>query len=339
MSLFNEYQNKNFTYLTRYINWILLENDGKTEEDMKEILIGENQLTYDDITEELSNSKKDVNENALLFTKQKDDSLLPICPIPVPVRATKAERAWLYYYIQKPEAKLFLDDNTLGFLKTALEADKYHEAYPLNDKTYDVREFPIKETLHRTMEFKNNFSLILKAIKEKKYIYTDNHTFKGEVFANSKLIPFRFEYIKQNGAMHVSAFTVCDEDDKCRSIKLNLNNLHRTKIGEKVENYDFIYQKYLASRNRGYDIKQPLTIKITDHFNGFDRAVYTFANYMRESYRDVEGNIIMKIYYRSFQENELINKLLFLGSALTVIGPDSIKRKYISILKDTLKNY
>ena len=340
MSLFNEYQNKNFTFLTRYINGIINDSKAMTEEELQTLLIGTNLLTKEDFTKGLSNQKEKSNENALIFNIDKDDCLIPIINIPIPVRATRAERAWLYYYIQKPEAELFLDKDVIDTLKKSLEVDDYNLVYPLNDSTFETKDFYIKKPFHVTFSLKENFNIVFKAINEKRFITTDNHTAKGTVYKDSKMVPFRFEYVKSTGAIYISAYI--EEAETGRSIKLNINNLSNTRLGDKVEkteDYELIKKKYLESLNKDLDIIPPVTIKITDHFNGFDRTVFTFANYKRESYRDEDHNIIMKIYYRRFQKRDIIEKLLFLGSAVTVLGPDSIIQEYVSILKETLNKY
>ena len=225
------------------------------------------------------------------------------------------------------------------FLKTALEKDGYNAAYPLNDNTFEIRDFNAVKELRVSMSVKYTFDIILRAIHEKKYIITDNKLANGNIITESKVVPFRFEYIRQTGALYVSVYGFDHKDGNGRCIKMNIMNLRRTKIGEKVEDYDSCYQKYIDALNKDVDNLPPLVIKVSDHFNGFDRTVYTFANYKRESYRDEDGNIIMKIHYRRFQKRELIEKLLFLGSAVTVVGPDDIKKVYVENLREVLANY
>lgn len=162
MSLFNEYQNKNFTFLTKYINGVISESVEMSEEDLHDLLIGKEKLTDTDFVEKLSNLQNNPKDNGLIFFNDENDVLTPICPIPVPVRATKAERAWLYYYIQKPEAALFLESDILSRLKKELEKDGYNNMYPLNDTSFEAREFNSKRTTKFSMSQKNSFRIILR---------------------------------------------------------------------------------------------------------------------------------------------------------------------------------
>lgn len=338
MSLFNEFQNKNFIYLTKYINDTILGNSEQSHENLHNILVSDKKLTEEGFVDKLSNFSKDINENAAIFQINDKEQLISISKVPVPIRATYAERAWLYYYLDKPETKLFLDDEVIYKLKKALEKTDIGHSYPLNDSSYTVRHVQ-KSELKLTSEFIQNFKTILKSIHDKCYIITDNHTKKGDVYQNSKLIPFRIEYIREHGTFHLSAFIPDSDSEIGRSIKLNIDNLKATKQGDQVDDYEAAYQRYIDSLNRDYDKGNPLVIKVTDYYNGFDRTVFTLANYKRESYRDEDDNIIMRVYFRKFQERDLINKLLFLGPAITVLGPADIREKYVKILRDTYKNY
>lgn len=334
MSLFNEYQNKNFTFLTRYIIGAIDGNfDAQmTPEKIKGLLVGAEKLTYEDISEELSNQKDTLEENAVLFCPDDNGNLLPICNNPLPIRTTMAERAWLYYYLQKPEAKLFLDDETINILNKALS----HNAmdYPLNDNTFVIKEISTEKEKHYSSYNILNFRTFLKAIHEKRYIITDNKALNGTIYKDKKLIPFRFEYSRQTHNMCVSVYDPTEE----RSIKLNLLKVENTRLGEAVDHYEEYEKKYLDFLNIKYETV-PLTIKISDHYNGFDRTTYTFANFKRESFRDDDGNIIMNVYYRKFQSKAIIDKLLFLGSAVTILEPQNIIDTYLNIIKETLKNY
>lgn len=339
MSLFNEYQNKNFEYLTRYINGAIDESISLSAVEMNNTLIGKDLQTYEDLIAELTNQKENINDNALVFHLDEAGNIIPLSTIPIPIRTTKAERSWLYYYLNKPETLLFLDNTTIQNLKTALEKDGYHKFYPLNDKTYTVREYYENKTGNISPDIIQTFRVILNAIHGKKYIVTDNHTTNGHVFYQSKMIPFRLLYSRQTGTLSLSAYAVNTQDGNERSIKLNLANIKNTKTADYVEDYESYYQKYLNSLNKDYEKKPPVTIQIMDYNNGFDRTVYTLANFKRESYLNYTGYTIMNIYYRRFQENELIQKLLSLGSTITILNPQSIKDKYVNVIKKTLQLY
>ena len=362
MSLFNEYKNKNITFLTRYINSYLNETTdfvdsyfdkehdgfGLSSKEMHDILVGiddKEPLTYPDLVSELSNSKELPYQNAgILYDDVEQDVLVPLNKHPLPIRATLAERAWLYYYLKQPEAKLFLSQPEIDTLLKELRFFGIENNYPLNDSTFTVRE------LNRNAAPKSysdeeidRFRTILQAISNHQFIKTNNHA-RGTDYTEQILLPFRFEYSNQTGSLYVSAYNT----EENRSIMLNLKSMYNTELSGCPLNdkeYKPLLEKYNAALDSVY-VSKPVTIRITDHHNGFDRAVFTLANFKRVSYReaasenpDGKESIIMQIYYRRFQRTSLINKLLFLGTAVTILDPPDIIQEYVSRVKDALENY
>ena len=129
---------------------------------------------------------------------------------------------------------------------------------------------------------------------------------------------------------------------------LNLKSMSNTELSDSPlddAKYKPLLEKYNASLDSVY-VSKPVTIRITDYHNGFDRTVFTLANFKRISYREAAAenpdgreSIIMQIYYRRFQRSSLINKLLFLGSAITILDPSDIILEYVARVKDALANY
>jgi len=109
-----------------------------TPEQIQELLVGDEHLTYENIGEDLSSRNDSFDKNATLFCPDDNGNLMPICNNPIPIRTTLAERSWLYYYLQKPEAKLFSDEDIINILMKNLAQNT--KDYPLNDNTFTIKE-------------------------------------------------------------------------------------------------------------------------------------------------------------------------------------------------------
>ena len=78
----------------------------------------------------------------------------------------------------------------------------------------------------------------------------------------------------------------------------------------------------------------PLLLKLTPKNNAFERAFSLFANYDKTAYCE-NNDYILKINYHRFEEQEIIQNLLSLGSAITVIEPIAIRTKIFDIYQQS----
>ena len=109
MELFNKYKNKNFTFLTNYINNCLNDESlALTEEELKQALSGEAQSTYEEFLNAITNSTPNDEEYDASLLFNHEGKMQPIRQIPIPIRTTIAEKAWLYYILQDNKSQLFL---------------------------------------------------------------------------------------------------------------------------------------------------------------------------------------------------------------------------------------
>ncbi len=110
MKLFNKYKNKNFAFITNYINSCVNDDSlALTEEDIKEQLSGASQRSFEEFLLALTNAcdTSETYNAAILYCQ--NDVMLPLRQIPIPVRASLAEKAWLYYILQNSKSDLFLE--------------------------------------------------------------------------------------------------------------------------------------------------------------------------------------------------------------------------------------
>lgn len=335
MELFNKYKNKNFTYLTNYINSCLSDTEYTlTAEELANQLSGSSQSTFEEFIQAIINhSDSNANYNAsLLF--EKDSHMQPIRGIHVSIRATIAEKAWFYYVLQNSKSALFIDPNLKGKMLDALSQNMNLTEYPLQASYVDIRESSNENLLKITPDLIEKFRLIINAIKEHRQLIVTNNSFSGATYTNQVIYPYKLEYSAQLDSFSLS----CYPPDVKRPIKMNLSNLSSVAIGDTIDNYDdFIieFKKQLSATK----VKQPIQIEILNKNEAYDRCTYLFSSYDTYCYDKGNDKLIMNIYYYHFQKDEIVRNILFLGHYVKVISPQNIMDEVISLIKDSYNNY
>lgn len=335
MELFNKYKNKNFTYLTNYINGCLSdEGYALSAEELSNQLSGSSQSTFEEFVQAIVNrADSSANYNATLLY-ENDNRLQPIRTVHVPIRATIAEKAWLYYVLQNSKSDLFINHDLKESILTALSKDMDLLDYPLQTDYVDIREFSNTNQLNVTPELISKFRLIVKAIKEHRQLIVTNISFSGQTYPNQVIYPYKLEYSSQFDSFSLSCYPL----DVKRPVKMNLSNLSSVEIGNVINNYEnFIteFEKQLTDTK----VKKPIQIEIINQNEAYDRCTYLFSSYDTYCYDKGDDKLIMNIYYYRFQKDEIVRNILFLGHYVKVISPQNITDEVISSIKESYKNY
>lgn len=335
MELFNKYKNKNFTYLTNYINGCLSdEGYALSAEELSNQLSGSSQSTFEEFVQAIVNrADSSANYNATLLY-ENDNRLQPIRTVHVPIRATIAEKAWLYYVIQNSKSDLFINHDLKESILTALSKDMDLLDYPLQTDYVDIREFSNTNQLNVTPELISKFRLIVKAIKEHRQLIVTNISFSGQTYPNQVIYPYKLEYSSQFDSFSLSCYPL----DVKRPVKMNLSHLSSVEIGNVINNYENFtteFEKQLTDTK----VKKPIQIEIINQNEAYDRCTYLFSSYDTYCYDKGDDKLIMNIYYYRFQKDEIVRNILFLGHYVKVISPQNITDEVISSIKESYKNY
>lgn len=335
MELFNKYKNKNFTYLTNYINSCLSdEHFALSADELANQLSGTSQSTFEEFVQAIIN-RADSSENfnaTLLY--ENEAHLQPIRSVHVPIRATIAEKAWLYYVLQNIKSNLFIDSGLKSIIIDALSKEMDLSDYPLQTNYVDIREFSDYNRLSITPEFISRFRLIVKAIKEHRQLTVTNNSFSGRTYPNQIVFPYKLEYSSQFDSFSLSCYPL----DVERPVKMNLSNISSVEIGDAITDYDkFIteFEKQLAETI----VKYPIQIEILNQNEAYDRCTNLFSSYDTYCYDKGNDRLIMNIYYYRFQKDEIVRNILFLGHYVKVISPQNITDEIISTIKASYDNY
>ena len=335
MELFHKYKNKNFTYLTNYINSCISdENLALSPEELERQLTGTSQSTFEEFIQAILNrSDQERNTNASLLY-DKNGKMQPLRMVQVPVRATTAEKAWLYYVLQNSKADLFLDPGLKDRMLDALSRDLALFEYPLQPSYVDIRKLSPDIHLPVTPGFVQRFRTIVAAIQEHRQLIVTNHSYSGRVYADQAVLPYKLEYSAQFDSFSLSCCPVLDR----RPVKMSLANLSSVSLGPPIEDYDafiFAFERQLAETK----VKQPIRLEILNQNEAYDRCAYLFSSYDTYCYDMGDDRLIMNIYYYRFQKNEIVRNILFLGHYAKVVSPRNIVDEVIAAIQASYENY
>lgn len=335
MELFNKYKNKNFTYLTNYINSCL--SDGGfalSAEELANQLSGASQSTFEEFTQAIINHA-DSNENfnaTLLY--ENENRLQPIRSVHVPIRATIAEKAWLYYILQNSKSDLFINSDLKSSILDALSKDMKLSDYPLQPDYVDIREFSESNRLCISPDLISRFRLIVKAIKEHRQLVVTNNSYAGQIYSKQIVYPYKLEYSSQFDSFSLSCYPL----DVERPVKMNLSNISSVELGNVIDNYES-FVTYFEKQLSDTKVKYPIKIEILNQNEAYDRCTYLFSSYDTYCYDKGDDKLIMNIYYYRFQKDEIVRNILFLGHYVKVLSPKNITDEIITSIKASYDNY
>lgn len=335
MELFNKYKNKNFAFITNYINSCVNDDSlSLTEDELRKQLSGVSQSSFEEFLLSLINAyDADESYNASLLYRN-NSTMQPLRQIPIPIRASIAEKAWLYYVLQTSKADLFLENETKKKLIKALESDIDSIRFPIRSEYVDIRMFSPDINLDLSERFLSCFKTIVRAIKNKNTLYITNNSFAGRIYENQLVYPYKLEYSPQFDSFSLSCYPV----DIKRPIKMNLINITNVVLGEKINDYDSFLKQFEKELSETKE-KKPITIEIKNKADAYDRCTYLFSSFDTYCYDKGDDTLIMNIYYYRFQREEIIRNILFLGHYVKIISPKDITDEVVESIKNAYEQY
>ncbi len=327
MNLFHEYQGNLIFNLTNYINTCIRSpEEALNEEELSELLNdGKTLIPKEVIASILNNTEEDENKLCALFSKATENGpmLLPVRNIPIPVFTTEAERVWLKNAISGDYANIFFSENSIvQKLKQRLE-NSIEEKIDFNDL--------IDAPTTLTDQFKRPMDRLLLACLDAFYkkvpLLISGTDHLGNRFENASILPYKLQYDLATTLFSLIGYDTVND----KIIYIHMEDIDKTPAQSKRKAELPLYEK---ARKKLEELRcEPIELKIRSDMNGFDRATYLFSGFDRSSYRNENGEIIMKIKYYRFQYTDMITKILFLGPAVTVLSPNDVVEKVVSELK------
>jgi hypothetical protein len=328
MELFHEYKNKYFHLVFRILNLAkdglykdeIIKLIGKEEYDEK--IIGKDFKTFEGML--LNEYENSDNFNFLEESEGKFYSIInKEGNMPLKVRFSKLEKTWLNGMIKESVVQALLGKETIEKLERALE--------DVTEGNNDVIEFTNKVRSHTPndlVKLKDDFYAILEGIiKGKPIIYT-NVDKNGNEYNNQLALPIRIEYSLKDEKFRASLYSLEEE----RAIMVSLHTLKDVKIAENIAsniNREDVLKKLKEKRY----CEIPITIELEDIRGAMERCFMSFSSFERSSRAISENRYEIDIYYYTFEEAEVIRKIMSLGPYVKVKSPDRVRNIVIDKIK------
>lgn len=248
---------------------------------------------------------------ALLSPDEKGRHFTSRLTHPIHPPLTLLQKSWLKTLLEDERISLFFTDEQLTLLGQLLS-----DTAPLYDPSFIqyFDQYLDKDVI--TAAFRNNFQLILTAIKHHQTLKISYHSMKGRLIELTYL-PCRIEYSAKDGKFRLYALYR-------RPNRWRMDILHISRI-LKIEETGFYVEQPVDIDRFMQDAlcKEPIVIEISDERNALERTMLHFSCYQKKVERiDETGKYRCFIYYDQTRETELLIQILAFGPMVRVLGPD-----------------
>lgn len=219
------------------------------------------------------------------------------------------------------------NDSEINFLKTMLIDDEVNFLLPLDlrkklserlknfSPLYDPKDWkklrlkPDKELEGKI--FSERLSIILDALRKKYKI----------LCGDKKIIPCRLEY----DFFSDKYFLVIWSEEKNIAEKISVRNLEKILLTE--EKFSDDVEEKLKKFYEENSTEISLSVKNTR--NAVERYFALFGPFDKKTRFQKDGTYFLSIKYCRFDESEVLEKILSLGAAITVLSPKNIREQVI----------
>ena len=334
MELFNEVKNRYFQLVFRIINECA---GGKAKKEVLRIIdegefeqkvIGKNQQSFADLI--LNRCSEDDNLNLL---KEKDDIFYPSFEnageLPIPVRFTKIEKAWLKALLEKDGVRMILGKEP--FEKLQKEIGEFDS--PIRDEYFEMTNIIKLPAITDQEAYEKNFKIILDALAQEKPIRYNNTDRNGNVYYNKLALPVSIEYSMRDGRFRTSMYSIDDN----RPIMANIFTLSDLRVVDEEVGIDREEAKKLLFEQKYSE--EPVILEVTDKKAAMERCFMCFSGMERTS-RDLGNDKYeIRLNYYLFEEENLIRSIISLGPYVKVISPQKISDEIVRRVKKSISLY
>ena len=278
-------------------------------------------MTRQDIIDELPtgdwNSRERTNELIdTIFLFHQDGYAFLFLDKPIHYRPTTAELIWL---------RLMLEDERAAFLLPPVLRQK------MENMLKDVSSWPVDAIWRITQEqgddiaaLQEKLATIWQALHQKKKIYYRNRDRKGNIH-EGECAPCRLEY---DAAANRCRLIIWKTEEQ-RAIKINISGLLEISVLEETipESTEIDFQNFLQNR------RCSVRVEVSKKNNAVERCFMMFASYDKEASYDEDQDIYtLTIYYYDFDREDILQQIISLGAAATILSPTDMRRAVIDRL-------
>lgn len=230
-----------------------------------------------------------------------DEDLAPVLRHPPTMPLSALERRWLRAVADDPRVRLFgvsfdfLGDTPPLFTREDYVLyDKYTDGDPYEDADYVAR-----------------FRFLLDAIEQERPVTLTVRSRRGNLVRES-CVPVCLEY--------------SEKDDKFRLLTRGSRVLRTVNLGRlcAAVPYEGAQTDFLA-RPRIVTRRETLTLRVTDERNALERVMLHFAHFEKEAEREGEKQYLLRIFYDTEDETELLVRVLSFGPRVEVLAPERFR--------------
>lgn len=327
MELFHEYKNRYFNLVFKLLN---LSQRGLSREEIislidqeeyDEKLIYKNLVTFEGM---LLNECDE--EDRLNLLTEENDKFYPIIKnnksLALSVRLSTIEKQWLKSMISDDMVRELLGEEIINKLENKLanvESISKDVIEKTNKITYDKKNYSV---------LKDKFFLLIDSIKRNKIIKYTSVDKMGNEYKDILALPIRIDYSLKDENIRVSVYSLVEK----RSIMLLLSNVKEIEILEDMQ-VDIKRSDIIDNLKQKKYCKEPIVLEVTDIKGAMARCFMGFSSYERSTRSLGDNKYEVKIFYYTFNKDEMIRKILTLGPYVVVKSPENIRNDIIDILK------
>lgn len=319
MEIFSEIKNNSVRTIIKAINDNQLKNVPIAKRTLNDSLRG-------DFMPGASDAEEIILDNIFEVSASDTKLLEPLIATPFPIIPTAIENQWL--------AELLYDDRANGLISIALK-EKLKASLPniscveniWTQINWNNIEIP-KHSYYTEPCYIETFRTCYHALLEQKQVYYESYDEYGTVYKGTAS-PYKLEYCINTNSFN---FIMWNEE-KAWTFKSDIATITNIKIldlsippdvNEKAAQY--VEQQKAQS--------EPIVIKLTDKNEALNRCFMLLSNYDKKICRVKNNVFTLEISHRGhFDEDELTQIILSLGSSVTVLKPLAFRQKIIEYIK------
>ncbi len=222
---------------------------------------------------------------------------------------TNIQKQWLNAIAKDPRIRLFQEEPIIFpgveplFLPEDIDVfDQYTDGDDYSDETY-----------------RNNFRLILEAVKKQCFLRIDVRNQRGTV-SRKMILPHHMEY--------------SEKDDKFRLIGTQ-GNTTRTLNLAKIVHCEKVYDTNTEKYNKKVSKETcSVSFELFDERNALERVLMHFAHFKKQVEKVESRYYKVTVEYDKEDETELVIRILSFGPLIKVLEP----QHFIDLIKERLRN-
>lgn len=262
-----------------------------------------------------------LSEGGWGFFEKQDGMFCARLSEQLDVPMTKLQRSYLKAILLDGKIRLFLSDREILEIDAALG-----EAQPLflPEDIYYYDRFSDRDD-YLDSAYRRNFSVILAAISERRYLDISYESRRGRRIRYF-VLPCRLEYSVKNDCFRLLAAGPRFSETQ-RKVTLNVSRIRAVCPTKRTAEKTPDLRAYWKER-----CCEPVCVIIEDRRNALERAMLQFANYEKSTRRLSDGRYECRIYYHKEVETELLIEILSFGPMLKVTGSEA----FLGLLRERI---